>query len=281
MSTLFEIVVVGDDIENLTAAAEAGLDEIVRIEKLLSRFDPASETARINRHAATEPVLVDFEMRSILRLCLDYQAKTGGHFDITATSRIGTAAPKPGKRTRPPHLLLDDETRMVRFSQPGVQLNFGAFGKGYALDRAAKILTKNGVQQALLHGGTSSVLALGNGPDNHPWRVGIRNPFLERADEEISQLRLCNQALSSSAVVNPGQTASDIVNPLTGAHLKRSVACVVIGPTATETEMLSTAFLSMGKAAATLCCQKLWFAGMRAGWIARQRNRVELKWLKE
>src|SRR5438132_927598 len=69
MGTYFEVFLAGDDEEHLRAVADAVLDEVVRAERLLSRFDPASEVSRINRLAGQQPVLVDVEVLDVLRTC--------------------------------------------------------------------------------------------------------------------------------------------------------------------------------------------------------------------
>src|SRR5688500_16810135 len=84
MNTWFEVLLLGDDPENLQAAGEAALDESERVEKLLSRFDPASEVSRINREAANSPVLLDLELAEILETCRKAWMETHGYFDITA-----------------------------------------------------------------------------------------------------------------------------------------------------------------------------------------------------
>src|SRR5687767_10385012 len=72
MNTLFEIVTFGEDVENESAAAEAALDDIARIESVLSRFDPASELCRVNRHARDHPVLISYELLGVLEDCRSY-----------------------------------------------------------------------------------------------------------------------------------------------------------------------------------------------------------------
>ena len=84
MATLFEVVLIGDDEEHLAAVAEAALDEITRVERLLSRHDPRSEVARLNREAASGEVLVDRELFELLQLCEVYHVMTGGYFDPAA-----------------------------------------------------------------------------------------------------------------------------------------------------------------------------------------------------
>lgn len=278
MNTLFEIKVVGDDLENLAAAAEAALDEVERVERLLSRFDPASETSRLNREATIRPVLIDFEMLQILQVCREYWEKTEGHFDLTAGSARRDLALATGRQNFSA-VQIDVEARTIHFTEQGVGLDFGAFGKGYALDCAAKLMSEFGVQQALLHGGTSSVFALGFAEDGEAWRVGLRHPWSENVTEEFRQLRLTHQGLSSSAVLDEKRTESDIIDPHRQLPLAEQAGCVVIAPTATEAEIFSTAFLSMGKTTAALCCQKFQKPGFQVGWIEHDDAPPTLAWL--
>ncbi len=278
MNTLFEIKVVGDDLENLTAAAEAALDEVERVERLLSRFNPTSETSRLNREAAIRPVQIDFEMLQILQVCREYWEKTEGHFDLTAGIARRDLALATGSQNFSA-VQIDVEARTVQFTEKGVRLDFGAFGKGYALDCAAKLMSEFGVQQALLHGGTSSIFALGSAEDEEAWRVGLRHPWSKNVTEEFRQLRLTQQGLSSSAVFDEKRTESDIINPHGHLPLNEQAGCVVIAPTATEAEILSTAFLSMGKTSAALCCQKFQKPGFQVGWIEHSDAAPTVAWL--
>jgi thiamine biosynthesis lipoprotein len=145
---------------------------------------------------------------------------------------------------------LDVPRRTVRFLDPRVQLDFGALGKGYALDAAARVLDRFAVPSALLHGGTSSVLAVGNREDRSPWPVGVRDPFAPD-EREVVQLSLTNCGLSTSGVFDRNAERSDILNPAAGQPLTEQAACVVVAENAVEAEVLSTALLAMGKSRAS------------------------------
>src|SRR5262249_28452535 len=144
MGTWFEVFLAGDDEEHLDDVAAAALDEGVRLERLLSRLDPASEVARINREAVHRPVRGDFQVWDVLCACRTYRQQTGGFFDVTATSA--------GRGDD--DLVLDEERRTVRLGRPGAGIDLGGFGKGYALDRAGDVVREFGVTSGLLHGGT-------------------------------------------------------------------------------------------------------------------------------
>jgi thiamine biosynthesis lipoprotein len=267
MNTLFEMMLVGDDEENLHAAGEAALDEIERIEKLLSRFDPTSETSRINRDAHPGPVIVDHEVVEILRRCHEYSFRTDGYFDVTAVSRAGHTRGEP-------QIAIDPDRRLLRFQRSGVFLDFGGCGKGYAIDRAVTVLRESGIQKALLHGGTSSVRAIGN------WPVGVRDPW-DAAVTAAAQVHLSGESLSCSATSH-GSEASDIVNPSEGRCLTGQAACLVIANgdwSAFEVEMFSTGLLAMGRQRARVCCRREENRGTHVAWIDRRDDRTTMEWL--
>lgn len=280
MNTVFEVVVLHPDAEHAEAAADAALDEVVRVEALLSRFDPASETYRVNRLGHPGPVLVDVELAQLLQACADAADATRGYFDVTAVSRRQLPAlPRPAAS-------IDPASRRVRFSAPGVFLDFGGCGKGYALDRATAVLRAAAIDRALLHGGTSSVLAIGDGPDGRPWRVGVRDPSAAAGDGESMQcVSLSDRAMSSSAVFHAGAGgASDVVDPTRNDPLREQAACVVLagGPTgAFDAEVLSTALLAMGRDAAGVYCATA-ARPFSAAWIDHPDDdgRPRLVWLK-
>jgi thiamine biosynthesis lipoprotein len=306
MASWFEAVLVGDDEEHLSAVADAALDEIVRIEGLLSRFDPASEIARINREGNERPVTVDFEVLSVLLDCRSRWQQTGGYFDVAAT-RVTSGVARPesakgvidvdeqstpfansGRATLAPTgfaaVDIDEQRRMVRLLNADVQLDLGGYGKGYALDAAGKLLRDYGVSSAMLHGGTSSILLLGNGPDRRVWRVGVRNPLSEQDDEEICQLQLTDCGFSSSALLGPNTTESDIVNPRSLMPRTEQAACCVVARNALDAEVLSTALLAMGRPKAEnyiQTCQHCQRGDVHVAWIEPHEDSARLRWLTD
>ncbi|MEX0748182.1 MAG: FAD:protein FMN transferase, partial [Rhodothermales bacterium] len=144
------------------------------------------------------------------------------------------------------HLVtLDAETRTVTFEQPGVGLDFGGIGKGYAVDEAVSILKEMGVERGLLHGGTSTVV--GFGPD--PWMIGI--PYPGEIEEMLAIVSLDSSALSVSAVWGKafefeGRTYGHVLDPRVGRPVEGAVLAAVVLPSATEADALSTALLVLG-----------------------------------
>jgi len=147
----------------LRAAGEAALAEVVATEHELSRFRDDSVLSRILARARRSPALVPPRLWEVLTLCDALVEATGGRFD--------PAAAYGGWRC----VVLDRRERTLRLDGD-TGLDFGAIGKGVALDRAAEALREAGVRDALLHGGASSVFGLGRDPEGRPWRIALADP---------------------------------------------------------------------------------------------------------
>lgn len=267
MHTRFEIALHGGDPLALRAAGEESLDEIDRLEERLSLFRPTSEIAHLNARAAREAVRVTPAVLALLRLAQRLHGETAGSFDPTiaplldcwgllgGTGRVPTPEELAAARACVGMGLveLDERASTVRFTSPGVRLDLGAIGKGYAIDRAAEILREAGVTSALLHGGTSTVYAIGAPPDGEAWPVAIEGPPAAAGQmrDTIAIVRLRDESLSVSAVwgksfTAAGQTFGHVLNPLTGRPASEAVLAAVVLPSATETDALSTALLALG-----------------------------------
>lgn len=225
MGTRFDVFLLGADEQHLEAVAVAVQEEILRLDGALSRFDPRSEIARVNREAGKAAVRVDRELFTLLETCEQGRLATNGFFDVTQGGGWE----------------LDAAACTVRLATGGVQIDLGGVGKGYALDRGREILQRFQVPNALLQGGTSSVLAVGD----EAWPIDLRHAT--KPDVIVARIELANRGLSCSAVRHAEQESSDIVNPLTGASLVGDAACVVLAASAAEAEIFSTALLAMGE----------------------------------
>jgi FAD:protein FMN transferase len=292
MATRFEIVLHGDNPVALRAAGEEALDEIERLEAQLSLFRPSSEIAHLNARAAQGPVRVTPALFALLEHAQRLHQESGGAFDITIAPLVrcwgfmgGSGhLPQPGELEEAracvgmPLVHLDPGDFTVRFARPGVMLDLGAIGKGYAIERAAEVLREAGVTSALLHGGTSSVQALGHPPDAESWKIAIERPRARDgwrvvSDEEafaawpsplvtrhsppvtsrglLTTVPLCDEAMSVSAVWGKyfqaeGRTYGHVLDPRTGQPATGTALAAVVLPSATETDALSTALLTLG-----------------------------------
>ena len=266
MATRFELVLSGEDGRALRAAGEEALQEIERIEGQLSFYRADSEIATINRLAGRQPVRVSPPTFSLLEECRQYTEATDGAFDVTigplmrAWHFVGEkgALPAPedlaGARalTGISHLIFDRESWTVAFDRPGVAVDLGGFGKGYAVGRAIGILREHGVRHALLHGGTSSVAVIGASPVGDGWLIELEAPWRDASGGNF-RVGLVDQALSVSAVHGKSFRIGDreyghIFDPATGEPVTGMLAAAAIGPSAAVCEVLSTALMVRGPA---------------------------------
>jgi len=232
MGTFFEAFLRGEDSAYLEDVAQSLWDELLRIERMLSRFDPVGEVYRLNSRGEIATHRVTRELFALLKACGESRKLTEGAFDVA----MGTGLSEPYS--------LDKLHGAVTFAHSDVQLDLGAYGKGYALDRLNILLKEYGIQSALLSAGISSILARGGRPDGSPWQVGVAHP--DARDGGVL-LPLRDSALSCSAVFNQGQTVSDIIDPRTGQRLTAQAMCIILDESAAVAGCLSTSCLVMGE----------------------------------
>jgi thiamine biosynthesis lipoprotein len=264
MATRFEVVMYGDDPVHLRAAGEEALDEIDRLEAQLSFYRSESELSYVNARAAEGWVAVTPPLFYLLRDAQRLSRATLGAFDptIAPLMRCWGFAGESGRVPDPAELRaaretvgmdlvhLDGESFAVRFERPGASLDLGAIGKGYAVERAAALLRENGIESALLHGGTSTIAAIGAPPGEAGWTVALQHPFLD--GERIGSVTLKDTSLSVSAPHGKafeagGALYGHVMDPRTGEPVRGAVLAAVSLPSATETDALSTALLVLGE----------------------------------
>lgn len=273
MATRFELVLHGSDDAALRAAGEEALDEISRLEDELSYFRATSQIYRLNQEAAQRPVRVTPSLFRLLLQARQLSEASGGTFDITVAplmrcwglyTREGRV-PEPGELAAARaktgmHLVeLDEASSTVRFTREGVQLDLGSIGKGHAVERAGELLREAGVTSALLHGGTSTVLAIGTPPDLDGWTIALEHPANPQASPEhtgvmlqpLAKVKLRDESLSVSAVWGKSFTAADrsyghVIDPRTGQPTQGALLAAIVLPSATESDALSTMLLTLG-----------------------------------
>lgn len=250
----------------------AALDLVESLEAQMTVYRSDSEVLRINRCAAHEPVRVEPRLFDLFRQTERLHRETGGAFDITSgplsdawgfsrrEGRVPSDAAIAAARDRVGmhHVSLDEQARTIAFRTAGVTVNLNSIGKGYALDRMAELLAQNSVDDYLLHGGKSSVLAWGNQPGHEGgWTVGVRHPL--RPAERLAEFCLRDRALSTSGsgtqfFIRRGRRYGHILDPRTGRPAEALYSATVIAPTAAQADALSTAFYVMGPAEVEKYC---------------------------
>jgi thiamine biosynthesis lipoprotein len=269
MACRFEITLAAADAANVPAA-KAALDAVDLLEGQLSVFRPDSALCRINAHAATRAVDVDADVFGLLRRCRELHIETEGAFDITSTplsrcwgflqrdGRLPSSAEIDSARGRVgfARVALNASRQTVAFETAGVELNLGAIGKGYALDRVSDGLRQSGVRDALLSAGRSSLLAIG-GRDGG-WQVELVAPSKD-GDRTLARLWLRDAALGTSGageqfIEVDGVRYGHVIDPRTGWPASGVISASVIAPDASDADALSTAFLIGGAALAERYC---------------------------
>jgi thiamine biosynthesis lipoprotein len=267
-------------------AGLAALDEIDRLEARLSVFLPDSEISELNRRAAAKPVRVAEDLFDLLRLALALCRATGGAFDAATGALLRAWGFQGGMRRVPADkerltalassgsrwVELDQQSRTVRFSQPGVEFNLGAIGKGYAIDRATRIAASAG--PALVQGGQSSLRATGAPPaEPRGWKVDLGEPV-------IARVHLKDRALGTSGAGNQffesgGRKWGHILDPRTGWPASRLASVSVLARTAAEADALSTAFFVAGPEFAREFCKRHTAVGAVLVHVNGRKPRVE------
>ena len=299
MANDFEVLLNRGQYPQATEAALAVLDEVERLESVLSAFQVESEISRINSSAAQNAVTTSSEVWNLLAQCLQLASETDGAIDVTASTlwRLWGFSKREGK-VPPQHEItaalqcvgqalvqLDTEPQSVRFTKPGVEISLGCIGKGAALDSAQGKLWESGVEHALLHGGRSSILALGgrmreawpqtaqkNVPSNVcgtllestrdrsvGWTVGISHPI--RPGRRLAEVRLTDEALGTSGsqhqfFIHQGKRYSHIIDPRSGWPAENVLMATVIAPAAALADALSTAFFVLSPEQTVEYCRR-------------------------
>lgn len=225
MGTRFEVVLPADDPEAMRPAGEAALAEIEEWHRRLTRFEPDSQLNHLHRAAMDAPVAVDRDLYTLLEDCVAVWRASGGAFDPALGSGMDAVA-------------LDAAQSTVRFTRPGVTLDLGGIAKGHALDQAARVLREAGVTSALLHGGTSSVVAIGRPPDQTGWKVALAG-----SGDPPTVVTLADQALGASSQFQ----RAHVMDPRTGTLIKGARLAAVIGASARLCDAWSTALLVLGQ----------------------------------
>jgi thiamine biosynthesis lipoprotein len=260
MGTRVYVQLWADDAAQGNAAIEAVMAEMRRIDTLMSHYRPDSQLSLINQRAATEPVQVDPELFDLIKLSTHFSEITEGAFDITYASvgylynyplrvhptedQIKAALPAVNWR----NLIFDAAHHTIRFGRPGMRIDLGGIGKGYAVDRGVALLKRRGIAHALVTAGGDSRL-LGDRL-GRPWLVSIAHPDdPHNPDKVVTRIPLSDAAVSTSGDYEryfdeDGIRYHHIIDPHTGHSATKVRSATIIGPTATQTDGLSkTAFV--------------------------------------
>jgi len=268
MGSYFEVRL-GAKVPGAVELATRALDVVEALEAQLTVYNDESEVARLNASAHLGPVEVEPGLFSLLEQALAIGRGTGGAYDVAAGAlslawgftrgpkRVPDAATLADAiaRTGSGHIRPDPVRKTVAFDRPGVIINLGSIGKGYAIDRAVDVIRGHWwPTTALVHGGRSSLYALGSPPDDFGgrWQIALRDPILP--DQPIGTIHLRNRGMGTSGTSyqrfeSGWRVYGHILDPRTGEppiESKGASSVTVLAPSAAEADALSTAFFLLG-----------------------------------
>ena len=261
MGTTLDLVVRMKYREQALEASEAALAEVRRVETLLTTWKPGGELERVNSAPTGKAVAVSPELSDLLAIDFRWVTRTSGAFDLTVAplmrawdlrgkGRIPTAAELAAARaaTGIERFRLDAAAHTVARRVRDAGIDEGAWGKGYGLERAGRVLRKAGVESALLDLG-GQVLAVGTDTAEKPWRVPVAHP--RERGRAVAELGLVNLSASTSGDSErfrevDGRRIGHILDPRTGEPAPDFGSVTVVAPSALVADILSTAFFVLG-----------------------------------
>lgn len=259
MGTNIQVELWSESPELGQASVQAVMDEMQRINQLMSPYIESSQLSQLNANAAKQAVVVSKELFELIQLSVELSKETQGAFDITFASvgylynyrdnqkpdakQIQTLLAAINYR----HIVFNPEQHSIFFSHPNVKIDLGGIAKGHAVDNAIEILKKRGIQHALVTAGGDTKL-LGDRLGK-PWMVGIRDP--RNANKQAVVLPLSNTALSTSGdyeryFEQDGKRYHHILSPKTGESVYEVQSVSIMGPRSTLNDALSTAVFVLG-----------------------------------
>lgn len=263
MGNRFEISVVSADQDLAESKTELAVQEIKRIELLLTTFNEDSQTNEINRNAGIKPVKVDAEVFNLIGRSLKISALTQGAFDITYGSIDKSLwnfdvdmQQLPDKKTAQDsvrlinyrNVILNPADQTVFLKEAGMRIGFGGIGKGYAADCAKNLLQKQGITSGIVNA-AGDLITWGNQPDGKPWTIAIADP--DQKTQPFSTLNISNMAIATSgnyekyAVIN-GKKYSHTIDPKTGLPVSGIKSVSIICPSAELADAMATPVTVMG-----------------------------------
>lgn len=265
MGSRFDITIVAKDSLTAEQYIDTVINEVSRIEYLISDWIPTTQVSAINRNAGIAPVKVDKEVFELTKRALEFSRITNGSFDISfaAMDRIWkfdgsmTSMPtaeaikrsvsKVGYR----NIILDSVRSTIFLKMEGMKIGFGALGEGYAADKCRELMLSKGIKAGIVNG-SGDMSVWGKKPDGSDWNIGITNPMMK--DELFAVVPLKDGAVTTSGsyekfVVFNGKRYAHIINPATGYPATGLTSVTVFGPSAEMCNGFSTSLMVLGKTA--------------------------------
>ncbi len=262
MGCRFDVTVVAGNQQKADSYIQLAVDEMKRIENLISSWDPNSQTSEVNRNAGIKAIKVDRELFDLIQRALQIARLTDGAFDISYASmdRIwkfdGTMNQKPSleaiensvSKVGYENIQLNTEESTVFLLESGMKIGFGAIGKGYAADKAKALLQSTGVEGGIINA-SGDMNAWGHQNDGQEWKIAITNPL--DPSKSYGMLPLKKGAVVTSGnyenyVVLDGKRYSHIIDPRTGYPTSGILSVTMFAPSAELADAMATSVFVMG-----------------------------------
>ena len=263
MGSRFDITVVAKNPAEANEYIDLAVNEITRIEQLISSWDPNSQTSEINKNAGLKPIKVDVELFDLIQRSIGISKLTDGAFDISYASMdkiwkfdgsmkempsadsIKASVEKVGFQ----NIMLDKENNTVFLKLKGMKIGFGAIGKGYAADKAKDLLISKGVVSGIINA-SGDMNTWGKQPDGSEWKVAITNPMDK--NKVFALLPISNGAVVTSGNYEKYVTFNNIrythiIDPRSGYPATGIISVTVFAPKAELADALATSVFVMGK----------------------------------
>jgi thiamine biosynthesis lipoprotein len=261
MGSDFEITVVAKTQQEADKQIGMAIAEISRIEALISSWKPTSQTSNINKNAGIAAVQVSDELFSLIQRALQISNLTDGAFDISYASmdRLwkydGSMTQMPSKeairksvaKVGYENIITDPQSNTVFLKNKGMKIGFGAIGKGYAADKAKKLLISNGVSGGIINA-SGDINSWGSKPSGSSWQVAITNPL--NKNKAFAMLPIKDAVVTSGNyekyVTFNSRRYSHIIDPRSGYPSQGIISVTVFAPKAELADALATSVFVMG-----------------------------------
>jgi FAD:protein FMN transferase len=263
MGNHFEFSAVSFDEVKATECIERAIQEVRRLEQLLTTFDESSQTNRINAAAGIKAVCVDKEVFDLIDRSLKISALTQGAFDITYGSidkslwnfdTTMNALPDEAKAKSMVRLInyrnviLNRSEQTVYLKERGMRIGFGGIGKGYAADCAKAIMVKHGIKSGIVNA-AGDLAVWGTQPSGQPWTIGVADP--DRKNLPFATMTLSDMSVATSGnyekyVIIGGRKYSHTIDPRTGYPVQGIKSVTIICRNAEIADAMATPVMVMG-----------------------------------
>jgi len=262
MGSVFELKIIDEDQKKATENLQLGINEIKRLENLLTEFDDTSYTSLINLNAGKSAVKVPEEVFQIIQRSNDLSSLTNGYFDISVgpLKKIyqfkNEVFEMPSKKNiirtlqkvGYPYIELNSNEQTIFLKRTEMHISFAAIGKGYAADAVKQLWKKNGINSGYINA-SGDLTAFGHNENNKLWNVGIANP--DNQESVLFYVPLNNASVATSGdyeqhFIYNNTRYSHNINPKTGTPIKGIKSVSVFSPSAELSDALATAVYAMG-----------------------------------